>query len=339
VPLMRCFECGREISEYADACPGCGYVLDSRPDENASDERIEYWLWKCTGWKWRVVGRDSLDPERALVLTQDILEARPFEDGTGEAISWETSALRKYLNGPFFSGLPAKVRERVVRINHDGDRDSDGDHVFLLSEHEVETYLKGVDCCAGVEDDEDKVDSSEQYEEDRSASPLEEWEADSRQYSKSTYDEWEEEHDSVLEREHAYQAEWEAVYGQDERERLDRDWLNTCWWLRNMGHDPDDDPDDVQAKASVCDYDMRRFRSRHRRSDHLFEPTELLGDVECVSCGAREYHPPRYRSSPTSELLGVRVALCVDVSSYPNPNWSSSDVKPDWRPGPVDIAF
>jgi hypothetical protein len=346
VPLMRCFECGREISEYADACPGCGYVLDSRPDENASDERIEYWLWKCTGWKWRVIGRES---GRALVLTNDVLETRPFDDGTGEVTSWKTCTLREYLNGPFFDALPVEVRERVVRICNTDTADpeqSTEDRVFLLSAIEVEAYLKGRDRCAdGAGDDDD--DPSEPY--DEPGSPLEVWHADSRQHVKSSHDEWAEEYDSVLESEAAYNIEREHCYMDESSEEESNWWANwryRGWWLRTASDLPD--------QASASDYDMMLFASRHQGRFHSLEDTEYIrlrtevfpglttkkqidmimraersGVVRCTVCGSDGDCSPRgVESFSATEPLGVRVALCVDVSSRPNSALDTAAMKP-----------
>ncbi len=33
--LIRCPECGREISDKAVSCPGCGYPLAEQPDDTA----------------------------------------------------------------------------------------------------------------------------------------------------------------------------------------------------------------------------------------------------------------------------------------------------------------
>lgn len=309
MPLMSCFECGREISEYADVCPGCGYVLKSRPWENASDEHIEYWLWKHTGWKWGVIGRVSTVPGRALVLSEDMLEFRPFEDGEEDVVSWETSALRRYLNGPFFSDLPASVRERVVRINHGnrfsvgGVRDSDCDRVFLLSMEEVEIYLKGRDTCVDLAECHEDA-SAEQYEEDRAVSPLEAWKDDSRQYSKSLHDEWEEEYDSVLKSEGHYKtarADWYMDRYEEEKSRLEEHWRNCGWWLRTMSDDP--------SKALLTDHGMRRTKGIKTNG---------------------------YGSSSASECFGVRVALYVDISSRANPDLDTAVAKPDLT---EDIPF
>ncbi len=38
--LIRCPECGRQISEYAEKCPGCGWPVQQLREEE--DERDEY---------------------------------------------------------------------------------------------------------------------------------------------------------------------------------------------------------------------------------------------------------------------------------------------------------
>ena len=39
--LIKCPECGREISQYADKCPGCGWPVP-KPGETADDRDREY---------------------------------------------------------------------------------------------------------------------------------------------------------------------------------------------------------------------------------------------------------------------------------------------------------
>ena len=316
VSLMLCFECGREISEYADVCPGCGYVMNTRPNENAPDDHIEHWLWKHTGWKWRVIGRENLSPGRALVLTDDILEARPLDDGIDDDDSWETCALRRYLNGSFFDELPTAVRQRVVRIHHGNDR-VNGDRVFLLSKWEVEIYLKGIDRGGSVATD-DEDDSSERYEERQS--PLEAWQDDPRKYLQSLHHEWQEEYESVCKDEAWYQEhKWEHNSDREEdRRRFESDrWEKLGWWLRTTG----DGTDEVNASV----YDMRRFQARHQYS--ILDDTD--GQSRPHSSGSWGF-----RRLSTSKSSGMRVALCVDVSSCLNPDLEAAVMKPDWREEP-----
>lgn len=195
--------------------------MESRPYENASDEHIEFWLWKHTGWRWRVLAREDA---RVLVLTDDILESRPFDDVADDNVSWETSTLRKHLNESFFGALPVEIRERVVLVaNSSTEVEALGscafgaprslDRVFLLSESEAATYLK-----AG-----------------------------------------------------------------------DRQGAECAWWLR---------PEDICSTATACGVGGSQSFS-------------------ATSC------------SPTA-TLGVRAALCVDVSSSPKPDLDCADMKPGW---------
>lgn len=40
--LIKCPECGREISDKAAACPGCGYPLSKFREENHNDDEIDW---------------------------------------------------------------------------------------------------------------------------------------------------------------------------------------------------------------------------------------------------------------------------------------------------------
>ena len=274
-------------------------MLKSRPHRDASKEHIEFWLWKCTGWKWRVIKDDSWDERfgrRVLVLTEDIVESRPLNEGKDKEVTWGTCTLRRYLNGPFFDDLPVEVKQRVVLIEnlsslHDTDSEYpedteySKDRVFLLSEDEVGEYLKDRDRNGTfVKYGED--DSSEQYEE-RSLSPLKAWKEDYRQYSSSLHDEWQEEYDTVLKDEASYYK-----YAGDSdylREESAEAWWRKCaWWLR---------PDDRCSVAKATTYGIQNSQDSSTTS----------------------YSP--------DAILGVRAALCVDISSR-NPDLDTASNKP-----------
>jgi len=53
------------------------------------------------GYKWRVL---DVQANKALILTEDIIEQRTYNTQHTD-ITWETCALRKYLNGEFLQNF------------------------------------------------------------------------------------------------------------------------------------------------------------------------------------------------------------------------------------------
>jgi predicted cobalt transporter CbtA len=55
--LIRCEECGKEVSEKAVACPGCGAPIAAapphQPSATSSDARVRV---TRTGGKWEAIG-------------------------------------------------------------------------------------------------------------------------------------------------------------------------------------------------------------------------------------------------------------------------------------------
>jgi len=98
------------------------------------------------GFTWRVL---DLQDDRALVITEGVIEPRPYHDKEAR-VTWETCALRAYLNGKFlekFSEQELAVIRETLNVNADnqwfgtyGGRDTT-DMVFLLSLEEVVKYF------------------------------------------------------------------------------------------------------------------------------------------------------------------------------------------------------
>ncbi len=91
---------------------------------------------------WRVL---SIQNERALIITEYIIEQRPYHDAY-VAITWADSSLRKYLNGEFYNRFSNEDKSRicpVINTNYDnhwygteGGADT-SDKIFLLSMEEA----------------------------------------------------------------------------------------------------------------------------------------------------------------------------------------------------------
>lgn len=98
------------------------------------------------GYTWRVL---DVQGDKALLITEDIIELHPYHSER-VAITWETCALRAYLNGEFFGKFSAQEQAVICdtsSVNADNQwyRINGGnnttDKVFLLSIEEVVRYF------------------------------------------------------------------------------------------------------------------------------------------------------------------------------------------------------
>ena len=98
------------------------------------------------GYEWRVLDvRDG----RALLLSEYVIESRRYHE-RNEAITWENSTLRRYLNNEFYNSFTAEERRRIAetRLRNannqwygtNGGNDTT-DRIFLLSLEEVVQYF------------------------------------------------------------------------------------------------------------------------------------------------------------------------------------------------------
>jgi len=96
---------------------------------------------------WRVL---DVQDEKALLLLEDILEQRPYNDAF-KAVTWEDCSLRQYLNGEFFKSVFSVEGQRKICCstlsNHANPiwampgGDCTADAVFLLSVSEALAWL------------------------------------------------------------------------------------------------------------------------------------------------------------------------------------------------------
>lgn len=91
---------------------------------------------------WRVL---SIQNDRALIITEYIIEQRPYHD-TYVAITWADSSIRKYLNSEFYNRFSNEEKSRIISvINKNYDNQWYGtaggtdtcDNIFLLSMEEA----------------------------------------------------------------------------------------------------------------------------------------------------------------------------------------------------------
>ncbi len=95
---------------------------------------------------WIVLYKDK---EKALLISEQCLVSRPYHDKE-EPVTWENSAMRRWLNGQFFrdafSGTAAAYIQQSELWNYDHPKGNDGgndtvDRVFLLSQEEIQLHF------------------------------------------------------------------------------------------------------------------------------------------------------------------------------------------------------
>jgi hypothetical protein len=98
-------------------------------------------------YKWRVLDARG---GRALLLTEDVIEKRPYNTDVADDVTWEKCTLRRYLNGEFFQSFSSADQARILQtdnINADnrwyGTKGGNNtiDKIFLLSIEEVVKYF------------------------------------------------------------------------------------------------------------------------------------------------------------------------------------------------------
>ncbi|MCL2855349.1 MAG: DUF6273 domain-containing protein [Defluviitaleaceae bacterium] len=97
---------------------------------------------------WRVL--TIVAGNRALLISNEILEKRAYHGdfevklGMERSITWEKSALRKYLNTQFLEMFSKEERGRIVVTRNTTEASNDtNDYVFLLSLEEARSTMKG----------------------------------------------------------------------------------------------------------------------------------------------------------------------------------------------------
>jgi len=97
-------------------------------------------------YKWRVLNVQS---DKALLITEDVIKKRPYNYNL-TYVTWETCALRQYLNGEFYNKFNSECKSQILLTNNNNpDNPQHGtkggnntqDHIFLLSIDEVKKYF------------------------------------------------------------------------------------------------------------------------------------------------------------------------------------------------------
>ena len=117
-------------------------VMPSTSGDTFQKNTIEF-----GGIDWLVLAEEE---NQTLIISEYILELRPFHETTDPMITWEHSTLRQYLNHDFLEQFAVDERQRIVEttlINNDNPwfgtaaGNNTVDHVFLLSLEEVVRYF------------------------------------------------------------------------------------------------------------------------------------------------------------------------------------------------------
>lgn len=136
---MICPRCKKDDPQGREMCTYCGASI--KPIPVPSGGRIHF-----SGYDWFVLDKQD---DRTLIITEKVIEKRPYHNEE-TALTWETSDMRKFLNGEFYDSFSDADRERIVEvINENPDNPWYGtsggnpttDKVFLLSSDEVIKYF------------------------------------------------------------------------------------------------------------------------------------------------------------------------------------------------------
>ena len=115
-------------------------VRENTPATAASTELGD--IIRFGGHNWVVL---EIKDNSALIITEKVIESRAYHNRR-EFITWETSDLRKYLNGEFYESFDESDREKILPVinknpanpwmnTHGGEATED--YIFLLSLQEV----------------------------------------------------------------------------------------------------------------------------------------------------------------------------------------------------------
>ncbi len=102
---------------------------------------------------WQVLDKNG---DKILIMTEKIIDVQPYHvsDGIYEAITWEKSDIRKWLNEDFMNAAFSSSEKNKIQstkvVNKDGKYGTDGgkdtnDRVCLLSIDEAQKYFKSDD--------------------------------------------------------------------------------------------------------------------------------------------------------------------------------------------------
>ncbi|MDR0853362.1 MAG: DUF6273 domain-containing protein [Clostridiales Family XIII bacterium] len=106
---------------------------------------VAFGTWREEQLKWRVL---EVQHNRALIITEEIIEKRPYDIEYNSTVTWEICTLRDWLNEEFFSKFNPQERLAIIetKLENKGNGKIPGgnetmDRIFLLSRDEATKYF------------------------------------------------------------------------------------------------------------------------------------------------------------------------------------------------------
>ena len=136
---MKCPLCLKDDPAGHEMCPFCGAPIKPIPIPPGGKVRFGRYDWFVL---------DKKDNKK-LILTEKVIEKRPYHNQECD-VTWETSDIRKYLNGDFYNSFSESEKARIIKTNvitkdNPWYGTSGGnptvDWIFLLSIEEVVKYF------------------------------------------------------------------------------------------------------------------------------------------------------------------------------------------------------
>lgn len=117
---------------------------------NKVGDTIDFGTFDKSPITWQAIAVD-LENNKALLISKDVLFEKKYHEISDDEVTWETSTLRAYLNGEFFTKAftseQAKIiiEAKVAADNNNETKISGGkdtiDKVFILSANEIKQYF------------------------------------------------------------------------------------------------------------------------------------------------------------------------------------------------------
>lgn len=117
--LITCPECGKQISDLAEACPGCGCPAkvwrEKEPSPFADLQAGDVFAlgsWAGEALNWRVL---SIEDGVAYALCETGVECQPFVVSEWSSNDWAGSHLKKWLASTFLAGAFSADESQCIR--------------------------------------------------------------------------------------------------------------------------------------------------------------------------------------------------------------------------------
>lgn len=136
---MVCPRCKNNDLQGREMCPACGAPVKPIPVPLGGRLRFG-------GYDWFVLDTQE---DKTLIITEKVIMKRPYHSEEKE-ITWETSDMRKYLNGEYYNLFTDADRARIIEVVNENPNNpwygtSGGnlttDRIFLLNIEEVIKHL------------------------------------------------------------------------------------------------------------------------------------------------------------------------------------------------------